>query len=864
MKVSLNWVKKMTGISLGLNGLVDVIGQRLGEVEEVQSFGRKYKGVLVVKVESVEKHPDADKLHVCLVDDGRRAKDVERNEHGLVQVVCGAPNVKAGMMAVWLPPGVTVPSTADTQDPFVMEARDLRGQKSNGMLASPKELALGDSHEGILEIDAPSRVGQNFAQVYELDDQIIDIENKMFTHRPDCFGHLGVAREIAGISGQQFHSPAWYKKPTTPQTDQFGGQSSDNKDEAEKRQSDPFRREGSPLQMTVDNQLPDLVQRFMAVGVRGVSVGLSPILIQSYLLRVGIRPINNVVDITNYMMMLTGQPLHAYDYDKVKEQDKDSVEAKLVVRQPKEGEKLALLNGKTVDLLADDIVIASNTKPIGLGGVMGGANTEVDKNTKNVILECATFDMYAVRRTSMVHGLFSDAVTRFNKGQSPLQPAPVLEETLSILKSLAGGQIATNLHDDFHFNVEAKNHGSLVEPILITPEFIEARLGKKFAPEDIKKTLENVEFSVETTEKGLRVSVPFWRTDIAIAEDIVEEVGRLNGYDSLPLDLPWRRVTPTPRNELLAFKSRIRQLLAAGGANEVLTYSFVDGDLLQKTGQSPKGAFKLKNALSPELQYFRESLTPSLLQHVRGNIKSGFSEFALFEIGKGHNTQHVNDDDGLPGESQRLALVYAAKNPPKDGGAAFYRARKFLEYLVAECGVVLGFSPVKEDGHAGSTYDNARTAIVSTKTGGQKTLGMLGEFTPAARRNLKLPDYCAGFEVNLALLHEAFLARQNPYAELPKFPPTVQDISLKMPANKTYAETRDVLEKALKTAQPEHSRASLTPHDIFQRDNDSEHKQLTFRLNTANYHRTLTDQEVNNLLDELAAAAKDALGAERI
>ncbi|HVU59288.1 MAG TPA: phenylalanine--tRNA ligase beta subunit-related protein, partial [Candidatus Saccharimonadales bacterium] len=363
MKISLNSIRKLDTqwhasgepVSDGADALAARIGAQLGAIEEVIDVGSKYTGVLIANVVSCENHPDADRLHVCKVDDGGKAQGVERDSDGHVQVVCGAPNVHEGMLAAWLPPGTTVPSTYG-KEPFVMEARAIRGQMSNGMMASPKELALGDSHEGILEIDEDVAPGTPFAEHFNLaGDVVFDIENKMFTHRPDCFGLLGVAREIAGIQGQAFKSPDWYKTdPVFPAA------------------------EADELKLEVRNEIPELVPRFTAITLRDVTITQSPVWLQIELAKLGMRPINNVVDLTNYYMLLTGQPLHAYDYDKVMAQDQGADHATIVVRHPKQGEKILLLNGKEVEPRPEAMMIATRDRLIGIGGVMGGGDTEVD------------------------------------------------------------------------------------------------------------------------------------------------------------------------------------------------------------------------------------------------------------------------------------------------------------------------------------------------------------------------------------------------------------------------------------------------------------------------------------------------------
>jgi len=833
----------------GVQALADRIGGQLGAIEEIIDFGAKYQGVLIVKVVSCVDHPNADRLHLCKVDDGGKAENIERDENGHVQVVCGAPNVHEGMLAAWLPPGSTVPSTID-KDPFVLEARELRGMVSNGMMASPKELGISDNHEGILEIDEDFASGTSFADAYGLNDSIFDIENKMFTHRPDCFGMMGVAREIAGIQQQRFTSPNWYKaNPELPNP------------------------EVEELKLEVNNELPELVPRFVAVTMRDVEVKQSSVRLQLWLVRVGIRPINNVVDLTNYYMILTGQPLHAYDYDKVKAKDVGADHAVLAVRKPKDGEKILLLNGKEVEPRPETIMIATRDKAVGIGGVMGGGDTEVDDNTKNIIIECATFDMYSIRRTSMAHGLFTDAVTRFNKGQSPLQNLAVLARIIADVKDAAGGKVAGNVTDDNHLPAEVVERGSVHPPVNVSTDFINVRLGLKLSADEMAQLLKNVEFDVQQNGNELVVKAPFWRTDIEIPEDVVEEVGRLYGYDKLPLDLPKRGIAPAPKDQLLELKSRLRETLSKAGANEVLTYSFVHGNLLDKVGQDKSLGFQIANALSPDLQYYRLSLSPSLLDKVHANIKAGHDEFALFEIGKAHS-KDLTDEDGLPKEFERIALVVAAdkRTAQAHAGAAYYQARKYLTYLLDEVGVStkieLKSLRTLEAVPAGhrlieqmlKPYEPNRSAVLWN---GEMVVGVVGEYKRSVVRALKLPEFCAGFET----FHRFFALEsggQNGYTALPRFPKVEQDICLKVAADMPYQQLFDFVTEKLGEVRPENALANLSPVDIYQREDDTEHKQITLRLSIASYERTLTDAEVAKLLDHIAETAKETLGAERV
>jgi phenylalanyl-tRNA synthetase beta chain len=828
VKISVNWIKEFTDIKLSTDELVKRIGAQLGEVESVVDLSEKYKGIVIAKVLSCEKHPNADKLQVCLIDDGKKTKGVKRNSDGLVQVVCGAPNVRAGLTVAWIPPGSIVPSTYDGEQ-FKLDIRPLRGIDSNGMIASPKELAVSDDHYGILVIDKPAKPGQAFAQIYDLDDTVIDIENKMFTHRPDLFGILGIARELAGIQGLKFKSPKWYQKSL-----ELSAKS----------------REQLPLK--VENKLPKLVPRIALLPMAGTHVQPSPIIMQSYLSRLGLKPINNIVDITNFVMMLTAQPLHAYDYDKLCSIDKSTV-ATIVVRKPKAGEKIRLLNGKTITPNKDSMMIASKSALIGVGGVMGGADTEVDNDTKNIVLECANFDMYEVRRSSMNNGLFTDAVTRFNKGQSTLQNQQVISYAVAMVEKLSGGKPAGKVIDNKHVISKPK-------PVKTDTAFINSRLGLDLTTSEIVRILSNVEFEVERNRTELKVKAPFWRTDIEIAEDVVEEVGRLYGYDHLPLDLPIRSVQPAPRDELLGIKSSIRSILSSAGANEVLTYSFVHGDLLDRTQQNKKNAYKLTNALSPELQYYRLTLIPSLLEKVRPNIKSGFDQFAIYEIGKSHNKTHVEKGSKLPLEMEMTALVWASKN--KTDGAPYYQARQYLEELANKTGMDLQYSPISDNPKYDVTqpFDLSRSAYASDKNSGT-FLGVIGEFKTEVTTALKLPDSCAGFEIGTEGVLSA-KTKVSQYKVLSRYPSTNQDISFKVSSKTDYAGLQGIVDSMLGTESEKHGYDyNLEPLDIYLK---GVIKHIAFRVTLSHPERTLVTEEVNKLLDSAANHAKKQIGATRI
>ena len=830
MKVSLNLIKQLINFELPpVDELVARVNQQLGGVEEVIDLNAKYGGARIVRVVECAKHPNADRLSVTKIDDGGAAADVPRDESGLVQVVCGAPNVHADMWAIWLPPKSTVPASFDDDEPFVLDARPLRGVLSQGMLAAADELAIGTDHEGIIEIhdyDLPAGVelsaGASFAETFGLDDYVLDIENKMFTHRPDCFGQLGVAREIAGIFHQQFVSPEWYKSEQ-----KFMG------------------AEG--LNLTVTNDAPELVPRFMAVAIRDVTVGPSPLWLQCQLVVMGGKPINNIVDATNYMMLLTAQPTHAYDYDKLRGH-------KLEARLARDGEKVSLLNGKEYELTTDDIVIADGEGVIGLAGIMGGADTEVSNGTKNIILECANFDMYALRRTAMRHGIFTDALTRFNKGQSPLQNAAVLKQ----LMSMVGGAQASEV-----FDASSSNECIMPDAIHrvdsqgVSNEFVNERLGTDFSNDEIADILRRTEFMVEVDEHGCEVYSPFWRTDIELPEDIVEEVGRLYGFAKLPRQLPRRSIKSTPKNLRRELKNAVRQSLSRAGANEVLTYSFVHERILKNAEQDVAQAYKLSNALSPDLQYYRLTVLPSLLDKVHANIKAGHDEFALFEMGKGHSKMHGLGEDGLPEASQFTDIVYAAKKP--GAGAPFYAIRRLVEQLARDLGAELVFKPIEEELNYPVTapFDQSRSALVETTDG--TFIGLVGELKQSVIKNFKLPTYVAAASLDTAGLEAIYAKRDSHYQPLSRYPSTSRDISMKVPSAVRYHQLSRMLDEVVRDIAME---VRLEPLTIYQSEDDAAQKTITWRLTFTSHERTLVDKDITPVMQRIEQAAKDRWGAE--
>ena len=835
MKVSLNLVKDYLKLQIPESQLVDLIGRRLGEVDQTIDLKSRYQQVLVAKVVNCQPHPNADKLSVCSVDDGGLTK-APRDKHGHLSVVCGAANVASGQLIAYLPPGSVVPASHQSQQPVILEARQLRGVTSYGMIASAAELALGTEADGILVLDesvsgqwaVKPQVGQTLAEVYGLDDLIIDIENKMFTRRPDCFGLLGVAREIAGISHQPFKSPSWYQLKAYPVT------------EADDQ-----------LKLAVDPKSG--VSRLTARVIDNLQVKPSPLKLQFKLATLGIKPVNNLVDITNYVMYLTGQPLHAFDYHKLAKISKAKVPT-LSARVSNKSEQLSLLAGKKLKFDQPATVIAVDNQPVALGGIMGGSQTEIDNQTTKIVLEAATFDMYDIRRTTMHYGIFSEAATRFTKGPSAWQNLIAQDLAAEMMTQLAGAQASDNYHD---LIVE------LPQPITIDlePEFVNQRLGSNLSTKDMIKLLTNVEFEVKTSNNKLQVRPPFWRRDLAIAEDLVEEVGRLFGYQNLELELPKRSSSPPAPNQLLSLKQTIRQTLAQAGANEVLNYSFVSRQFLDRANQSAELAYRIGNALSPKLEYYRLSLTPSLLELVNPNIRQGYDNLAVFEIGVAHNQSLAPDEDGLPLERQLLSLV-TASNDHQPTTAAFYLAKSYLNYLAKTLGIEFDYQPIDQaalkdklaSSPSLSCYQPDRSAWLIVN---QQMVGIVGEFKPDIIKQFKLPALSSGFELDIELVLAS--PKSTGYRPILKYPACHRDLTFKVASSSHYSDLASCLRQLLTASG---YWFELRPASIFSPKLESDTKNISFHLKLASVDQTLTAQQANSLVDDLVKQAARQLQAE--
>lgn len=825
MIISVNWLKKFTDITMPIDELATLIGARLVEIESVEDLSEKYKDVIIVKVVESRDVEGSDHLHVTKVDDGGKIQDIERDENGLVQVVCGAPNVHAGMLAAWLPPSSTVPESFGTNDPFVLGARKLQGYVSNGMLASAKELDLFDEHDGIIEVDKDIPAGTLFAEAYELNDYLLDVENKSLTHRPDTFGIIGFAREVAAIQGHAFKTPEWLMNG-------FGHNTVDASIEA-------------PT-VTIDD--PEVSARYQAIVLSGANeAAVSPLQIQTYLSRSGVRPINAIVDVTNYSMLLSGQPLHAFDYDKLVAVG--GGKADIHVRKAKAGETLLLLDKRTIELDEGDIVITAGDTPIALAGAMGGADTEIDKNTKNIIIESATFNLYNLRSTQMRHGIFSEAITRFTKGQPSELTAPVLFEAVRMISELTGAKAVTDVAEDYAVKPEQVK-------IEISTDQINGLLGSDFSVEDITKTLQNVEFDVENNDTNLVVTAPYWRADIHIVEDIIEEVGRINSYDGITPTMPARDFTAVMPTTFDSLRAKVRSLLQSAGANEVLTYNFVHGDLMRKTHQDPSNAYRIVNSISPDLQYYRQSISPSLITNVHANVKAGYDHFALFEINKFHVKIHGLTDEGVPKELDGIGLIVTSSK--SKNAAPFFEAKAYVEYLAEKLHLDFVYEPLEEgnDYPVTQPFEPKRSARIWDRETRER-VGVVGEYRRDVAKSFKLPEYTAGFELSTGALLKLSGQKLSSYAASSKFPSVERDVCFKVESAISYQQIIDTANDAVAGSGLD---VKISPVDIYQAEG-LETKNITIRVSFASFEKTLTGDEATAFMNSIIQSVVGATNA---
>jgi len=721
MKLSLNWLREFVDVQLPVPELARVLIDATAEVESWETIGATWEPdkIRVAHVLSVEPHPNADRLRLVTVDAG----------NGTQQVVCGAPNVAAGQKVAFATEGARL-RDGHTGEPAVLKLRPIRGVDSAGMVLSERELGLSDEHEGILVLPGDAPVGAPLVDV--LGDVIFDIST--WANRADLLGVLGFARETAVLTGAALREP---------------GRS--------------FSQSGPDVRglVSVEIDAPDLCSRFTASVIQGVTIGPSPRWMQDRLLKAGMRPINNVVDITNYVMLETGQPLHAFDYDFVRGK-------KIVARRAMPGEKLVTLDGIEREFDGEMLLICDGGGPVGIAGVMGGGNSEVSENTRNVLLEVANFRAGSIRRTSTLLKLRTEASLRFEKGIGPEMAEFAQRRALHLFETLTGGTVATGLVDVFPGRRAAP-------PILLESERIARVLGIDVPDAEVRRILAGLGFVCEVESPGrYRVQPPDWRPDVEIPDDVIEDIGRIYGYDKLPVTT-LRGTLPEPEpNPLLDLRERTRDLAAACGFQEVITYTLTDRAKLERvvppTDAVRSNPLSVINPVAAQHTFLRTSLRASLLETYSANRRHSEVALRLFEIG----FEYLPVEADLPHERTVLcALLGGARETrwgrPGSERLDFYDASGAAGAILGRLGIPTAFAPRSEFGLL-----EGHTAAISSL--GQ-TVGIVGQVHPETASSFDIDEPV--FLLELWIEDIVRLLPERPEYHAPsKFPEVRQDIAL--------------------------------------------------------------------------------------
>jgi phenylalanyl-tRNA synthetase beta chain len=735
VKISFNWLKEL--VALPAHTGSDDVGRRLTlaglEVESIERRGREVSGVLVAEVLGVRPFPGADKLRIVKVRvaDGAGA--------GGVEVVCGAPNVPGpGGRVAWAPPGATLPGG------LKLGRKEIRGFDSPGMICSERELGIGDGVDGILILSTAHAVGADFAATLGIADDIFEVN--VTPNRADALSHVGIAREVAALFGV-----AWKLPPVNAVT---------------------TRPSNGPFSV----QIRDAVAcpRYHATIIRGVRVGPSPLAMRMRLAACGVRAISNVVDATNYVMLETGHPLHAFDLDKVR--GDAEAQAAVVVRRAHAGETMRTLDGVDRTLEAGDIVIADGQGgPIALAGVMGGATSEVTASTTNVLLEAATFDPRGVRRTAKRLGMHSEASHRFERGVDAESVPVAGARAAALIAELGGGYIAGDAVDEYIAPVAPRQ-------VMLSRTALERVAGFAILAQTAAEKLRGVEIEVAVRDDDLVATVPTFRRDVTIAEDLIEEVMRLVGYDHAPARLPAGGKAPAPSPERLA--DRARDILAAVGLHEIAGWAFVPRTALAALGDPVLAqAIGVKNPISADYEVMRTLLLPGLADAARRNLAHGIADVRLFEVGPVIRP--------LAGADHHAQLTYAGGLLIGRRGAwlkpgeplDFFDAKHVVVELLRGLGIFAPtFTPPPAAGGAfGILHPGVSAEIQAPGLAGDAgedapvPLGFVGELHPATAGRLGFDVPVFIFEIHLDPLEK--VARTARASVPSRFPPVSRDIS---------------------------------------------------------------------------------------
>jgi len=809
MKVSLRWLREYVDINMTADALADALTMAGLEIDAVYDRFEWLSAVRVGRIVDVSAHPDADRLHVCRVDLGP--------DQDVAQIVCGAPNARPGLMAACALPGARLPDGA------IIRAHAIRGQQSAGMLCSAAELGLGDDADGLLELAGAPTVGMALNQALDAHDFVYEID--LTPNRPDCLGMIGVAREVSAIVSRPLRLP----DAAGPADDHLQTDIHDY--------------------TSVEIETPQWCSRYAARLMLDVAVGPSPFWLQDRLASVGLKPINNIVDITNFVMMETGQPLHAFDFDAL-------AEKRIVVRPARPAETLVTLDQKTRTLTDQMLVICDAEAPVGIAGLMGGLNSEIKPGTTRVLLESACFNPSSIRKTAKMLGLATDASHRFERGVDPLGTVAALDRAARLMADIAGAAIVPGI-------IDAHPDPFVAPVIAVDTDALNRRLGTCLMDSEIQRYLESIDFAARPAASPhvLQVTPPSFRVDIKRAEDISEEIARLWGYDRIETTFPNLPADSPGRDHQQSLRMLLVDCLASMGFHETINYSFINPDFIDKLNigadDKRRRALQILNPISEDQSVMRTSLIPGLLETVKRNLSVQNRSLRLFEAGKVFLNEHGQSSQPVETETAAILIsgdwvIRSWRGPAR--ACDFFDLKGCVENLLCKLGVGSGGQYTRlAPAHCQFTVPghSARISIGDTR------IGMMGKILPDALRayDIKQPVFIC--EIDLAHLLACLPGGRPSFCHLPRYPAVSRDMTL-------------IVDHGLESAR-------ICNHPVFKAERLIEaidvfdvyagpavadgKKSISIRVVYRDRGATLEDQSVNELHQRLAARLIEQLGA---
>ncbi|MBA4494544.1 phenylalanine--tRNA ligase subunit beta [Paenactinomyces guangxiensis] len=803
MLVSYEWLSQYVDLE-GISP--EDIGEELNrtgiEVEVIYTRDAGVSGVVVGEVLSVERHPEADRLNVCMVHVGKGQQ---------LQIVCGAANVAKGQRVPVALVGAKLPGGR------IKKAR-IRGVESNGMICSAKELGLPDKvlmkeqTEGILVLGSDAPVGEDVKNYLGMNDQVIELQ--LTPNRSDCLSMIGVAYEIAAIFDRELRLPDVLIQSVYDDV--------------------------TPVKITLESE--EDCPFYAAQVVHNLKIGPSPQWMQNRLISAGIRPINNIVDVTNYVMIETGQPLHAFDYNQISD-------GNILVRRAHPGESLVTLDGVTRTCDDETLLITDGKQPLGIAGIMGGESSEVTEKTTSVLIESAFFDPLITRKAARKLGLRSEASNRFEKGVDPERIIPALARAVQLLQQIAGGEVGSDITEERIGEVDdvviSLRHDRLVN-----------LLGVQIEEDEVLDIFRRLNFPVQSNEGVYDVQVPTRRPDLALEVDLIEEVARIFGYDRIPTTLPWGQQPPGGLTREQKLRRITRHMLRNLGMHEAVTYSLTspEADREIESLHSSAQPIGLANPMSNERAVLRTSLLPHLLEVAAYNVNHGISRVAIFEVGRTYLTEEKKLT-ALPDERLELgglftggpdSTIWKKKRSPAED---FYTAKGVLEALFAR----LGVEDVEYREAAPKGFHPGRTAEMVLDG---EVIGLLGQLHPKLAQKHDLAD-CVVFQLDLAKLFDA-VNDETAYQPIPRFPAVTRDLAMVVDKDVAVGEVEEGIREVAGELLE-----SVTLFDVFTGAQVGEGKKsIAYSLVYRAMDRTLTDEEVHEIHGHVVNYLEDVLGAK--